>query len=135
MYVLPSVQSGSVAKPASYPIGTVGCFPWRNLTAHLRLVSRSRAKFPLAQTSSWRGASLIEYRDKFTFTYRRGKTNWGTRLLASTYPTTQLTLMFLSGRPDWPWSPPSLLANGNRGLFPPGPSGWDMQPISHFHLL
>jgi len=56
-----TAQTGSVAHPASYSIGTGGFFPGEKrpgvkLTAHLHLVPRLRmrgATSPLPSTSSW----------------------------------------------------------------------------------
>jgi hypothetical protein len=58
------VQTGSGARPASYPMGTGGSFPGRRvvkLTAHLHLEFRLRmyaAIPPFPHTCSWRGTFL-----------------------------------------------------------------------------
>jgi hypothetical protein len=78
------IQIGSVAHPASYPMGTVGSYPSQGmkLTTHLHLVPRLRhgAIQPLLNTSSWHSAQLskgyffmiwclVKHKYNFTFTF------------------------------------------------------------------
>jgi hypothetical protein len=71
--LLLSVQTGSRAHPASYPIGTGGSFPGGKAARGVKLttppssaeVKNGGVVPPLPYTFSWRGAYLIKHRDSF----------------------------------------------------------------------